>query len=162
MKKKYFIYLAFAVVLFGCNSHEEAEQKNSTMDFSDITKNLAGSKEASEERYVFLKSNVVIILAEELKGDSTHIKVQDFEDDKGSFIPVFTSKEKYKESSQGNELGKGTVEINAIFMLSIMNDSDRIRLNPGLKDEVYFDAKELKEKFKKEIEEMNTKLNEKK
>ena len=122
------------------------------MDFSDIIKNLAGSKEASEERYAFLKSNLVIILAEELKGDSTHIKVQDFVDDKGSFIPVFTSKESYKESSQGNELGKGIIEINGMFMLSIINNKDRIRLNPGLKDEAYFDAKELKEKFKTEIE----------
>lgn len=152
MVKKILISSVFAFLFYSCSREEDATKETAKMDFSDITKNLAGSKEASEERYAFLKSNVVIILAEELNGDSTHMKVQDFVDDKGSFIPVFTSKENYKESSQGNELGKGIIEINAMFMLSIINNNDRIRLNPGLKDETYFEAKDLKEKFKTEIE----------
>ncbi len=152
MIKKIVISSIFPLVFFSCSHEESSNKETEKMDFSDITKNLAGSKEASEERYAFLKSNVVIILAEELNGDSTHIKVQDFVDDKGSFIPVFTSKESYEESSQGNKLGKGIIEINAMFMLSIINDNDRIRLNPGLKEDAYFDAKELKEKFKAEIE----------
>jgi hypothetical protein len=158
VNKKKLISVVIGLILFGCNQKEAKEEKNNTLDFSDITKNLAGSKEAREARYSFLKSNVVIILAEELKGDSTHIKVQDFVDDKGSFIPVFTSKENYKVSSQGNELGKGITEISAMFLLYIMNDEDRIRLNPGLKDESYFEVKDLKEKFKAEMAAIKTML----
>jgi hypothetical protein len=148
----------FTLLFFGCSQKETTEQKTSAMDFSDITKNLAGSNEAKEERYSFCRSNVIIILAEKLIGDSSKIKIQDFVDDKGSFIPVFTSKEKYKESSQGNELGKEIIEINAIFMLSVMNKKDRIRLNPGLKDEQEFKVEELIQHFSKEIEEINSKL----
>lgn len=151
MIKKTMIGLSLALFISACSGEKVEEKKNDTMDFSDITKNLAGSKEAKEAKYAFLKANIIIILAEELKGDSTNIKVQDYKDDKGSFIPVFTSKEKYKESSQGQPLGKGIVEINAMFMLSIMNDTDRIRLNPGLSDEAYFEVKDLKKEFENEI-----------
>lgn len=158
MNKKKLISVMFTLLFFGCSHKEDTEQKKSTMDFSDITKNLAGSKEAKEERYSFCRSNVIIILAEKLIGDSSKIKIQDFVDDKGSFIPVFTSKEKYKESSQGNDLGKGIIEINGIFMLSVMNKKDRIRLNPGLKEEQEFKVDELIKHFSKEIEEINSKL----
>lgn len=154
MVKKYIISCSLLLGIIACSEEKVTEQKSTTMDLSDITKNLAGSKEAAEEKYAFLKSNVVIILAEELKGDTTHIKVQDYIDDKGSFIPVFTSLEKYKESTQGQQLGKGPIEINGLFILSIMNEKDRIRLNPGLKDEIYFEVKELKEKFKTQIMDM--------
>lgn len=158
MKKVIIVSCSLLLFISACNEEYSAEKKKETTEFSDITKNLAGSKEAAEEKYSFLKKNVVIILAEELKSDSTHIKVQDYIDDKGSFIPVFTSQEKYKESTQGQQLGKGTIEINGMFMLSIMKVGDRIRLNPGLKDETYFSAKELKEKFKAEIDVVQSKM----
>lgn len=141
----------------GKNNDKSTEGTN--MDFSDLTKNLAGSKEAAEAKYGFIRSNVVVILAEELNGDSTHIKVLDFKDDSGSFIPVFTSKEKYNESSQGNKLGKGIIEISGMLMLSIMNENDRIRLNPGLKDDAYYEVKDIKARFKKEIEAYKAALN---
>jgi len=145
--------MGVSLVLFigACSREKVEEKKNETMDFNDITKKLAGSKEAKDAKYTFLKSNVVIILAEELKGDSTNIKVQDYKDDKGNFIPVFTSKEKYTESAQGNNLGKGIIEISGMLMLSLMNENDRIRLNPGLKDDAYYEVKEIKARFKKEI-----------
>lgn len=152
------IVLSFLIILSiflnGCNSNiqEGMKTESNKSDFSDITKNLAGSKGAQEARYGFLKGHVLIILAEKLNKDSSNLKVQDYIDDKGSFIPVFTSMDDYKESSKGNDLGKGLLDVKAFFLLSILNDSDRILKNPGLPDQEYFDVKELKLKFKSDID----------
>ncbi len=153
-----------SLFLLNCSEGKKDDKstESNSMDFSDLTKNLAGSKESAEARYGFIRSNLVVILAEELKGDSTSIKLLDFKDESGSFIPVFTSKEKYNESSQGNKLGKGIIEISGMLMISIMNDNDRIRLNPGLKDDAFYEVKEIKARFKKEIEAFKASLNGKK
>lgn len=145
--------------LSSCHS-EQTPQKESEnkLDFSDITKKLAGNREYKEENYKFMNSNVIVILAEELNKDSSKIKIQDYIDDQGSFIPVFTSEKEFAESSKGSSLGKGVIEISALFMLSIMNDRDRIRLNPGLKSEAYFDVKDLKKRYSAELEKLKSKM----
>ncbi len=157
--KKYWV-LVMIVLLTECseNTGPKEVSKDIKMDLSDITKNLAGSKASMEEKYAFVKGNVIIILAEALNKDSSNLKVQDFTDDKGSFIPVFTSQEKLKESTKGTKLGKGTLEINALFMLSIMHNTDRIRLDPGLKSEAYFDVSELEEKYKHELDSLKRRM----
>lgn len=156
MNIKNFIALITLSFFFGCSDDKKLkEEKESKLDLSDITKNLAGSKASEEDQYAFVKGDVVIILAEELNKDSSNLKVQDFMDDKGSFIPVFTSVEKFKASTKGTKLGKGELAIKGLYLISIMKNEDRIRINPELPDDRYYSGKELKEKFKKEVESLN-------
>ena len=98
---------------------------------------------------VFL-GKVVIILSEELKGNENLINIQDYVENGKSFIPLFSSIEKFNESTQGNVTNQ-KIEIDGIFLLSILNGTETLKLNPGLKDEVVFNSGKLKEKFSENI-----------
>jgi len=100
------------------------------------------------------KSKVVIILSKVLDNDSYEIDLQDYEENGKSYIPVFTSIDKYNESTKGVDLGKKRIQVDGIFLLSILNGNENIRINPNLKDETYFNASELILHFKDEIEKL--------
>lgn len=95
---------------------------------------------------------VTIILANELDPKSNLMDVQDYIENGKSFIPVFSTPEKFKESTQGADLGKKIIEINPYLLLSVTNGEETLRINPGLSDETYFKASDLKQIYKTEIE----------
>lgn len=98
------------------------------------------------------KSKVIVILSKELEGTSNAINIQDYIENGKSFIPVFTSKDKFTESTQGVDIGKPKIEIDGIFLLSLMKGSETLRINPRLADEQYFNASDLISQYKTEIE----------
>jgi hypothetical protein len=106
----------------------------------------------------FTLDKVTIILASELDTTSKNIDIQDYIENGNSFIPVFSSPDKFKESTKGADLGKKIIEINPFLFLSILNGRETLRINPGLSDETYFNASELKQIYKMEIESLLAKM----
>jgi hypothetical protein len=106
----------------------------------------------------FTLDKVTIILASELDTTSNNIDIQDYVENGNSFIPVFSSPDKFKESTKGADLGKKIIEINPFLFLSILNGRETLRINPGLSDETYFNASELKQIYKMEIESLLAKM----
>ncbi|GEQ85599.1 hypothetical protein ULMS_11070 [Patiriisocius marinistellae] len=107
------------------------------------------------------KDKVVILLSQQTDVKSNVIEIQDFVEKGKPFIPVFTSKEKMMESTQGSELPFPKYKIEGLFLLGMMNGNEILRVNPGLKDEAYFIASDLKEEFLDDIEKLMKEVNSK-
>ena len=105
------------------------------------------------------KSKVTIILAEKLDSDSGLINIQDFVDNGVTFIPVFTTMEKLTKSNKGIDMGKQIIEIDGIFLLSLLNGNETLRINPSLEDEEYYNASDLISEYRMEIDSLNGKMN---
>lgn len=103
------------------------------------------------------KNKVIIILSEELEGKSNNINIQDYVQNGISFIPVFTSIENFNESTKG-QVKNPKVEIDGVFLLSILQGKELLRVNPGLKSETDFNAGDLIKKFTPEIVKINAKM----
>jgi hypothetical protein len=103
------------------------------------------------------KKKLIVILSQELEGNSNNINIQNYVQNGKSFIPVFTSKEKFQESTQG-QIKNQKIEIDGIFLLSILHGNETLRINPGLIDEVDFDAGELIKNYSLDIARVNTEL----
>ena len=104
------------------------------------------------------KSKVIVILSQELVGNSRAINIQNYVENGLSFIPVFTTNEKFIESTKGQDIGKPKIEIDGIFLLSILNGNETLRVNPRLKDEQYYRASDLISRYKTEIENLKIQL----
>lgn len=126
--------------LISCNKHTNEIVTN------EIKPKLENTEKNDE---VFL-GKVVIILSEELKGNENLINIQDYVENGKSFIPIFSSIEKFNESTQGN-ITNESVEIDGIFLLSILNGTETLKLNPGLDDEMVFNSGKLKETYSENI-----------
>lgn len=126
--------------LISCNNHTNEIVTN------EIKPKLENTEKNDE---VFL-GKVVIILSEELKGNENLINIQDYVENGKSFIPIFSSIEKFNESTQGN-ITNESVEIDGIFLLSILNGTETLKLNPGLDDEMVFNSGKLKETYSENI-----------
>jgi hypothetical protein len=135
-----FIYFIFLTTLISCNNHKK----------EIATNNIKPKVEKTEKNDEVFLGKVVIILSEELKGNENLINIQDYVENGKSFIPLFSSIEKFNESTQGNVTNQ-KIEIDGIFLLSILNGTETLKLNPGLKDEVVFNSGKLKEKFSENI-----------
>ena len=105
---------------------------------------------------IFL-GKVVIILSEELNGNSSVINIQDYIENGKPFIPIFSSIEKFNESAKGN-IKNPKIEIDGIFLLSILNGKETLKLNPGLEDETIFKSELLIQKYCEKIEALKIKM----
>lgn len=103
------------------------------------------------------KKNVIVILSDSLEGDSNKINIQDYIVNGKSFIPVFTSIEKFDKSTQG-QVKNDKVEIKGIFLLSILKGNELLKVNPGLENEQEYNADKLIKKYSSEITEMNAEI----
>ncbi|MGL5111098.1 MAG: hypothetical protein ACRC6O_00515, partial [Flavobacterium sp.] len=65
--------------------------------------------------------------------------------------------EKFNESTKGN-IKNQKIEIDGIFLLSLMNGKETLKLNPGLSDEENFKAEILIKKYSEEIEKMKIEM----
>ncbi len=105
---------------------------------------------------IFL-GKVVIILSEELNGNSSVINIQDYIENGKPFIPIFSSIEKFNESTKGN-IKNPKIEIDGLFLLSILNGDETLKLNPGLKDETIFKSELLIKKYSEKIEKLKIEI----
>ena len=135
-----FIYLILFTSLISCNN------QNKEIAINKLKPKVENTEKNDE---VFL-GKVVIILSEKLEGNENLINIQDYVENGKSFIPIFSSIEKFNESTQGN-VNNQKIEIDGIFLLSIMNGTETLKLNPGLKDEIVFNSGKLKEKYSENI-----------
>ena len=113
-------------------------------------------KKSNLENDIFRKK-VIVILSKELNNDSNNINIQDYVENDVSFIPIFSSIDNFNKSTKG-EIKNPKIEIDGIFLLSILNGNENLRLNPSLEDEVYFSSKDLLKKYSKEIAQLNLDL----
>ena len=104
------------------------------------------------------KNKVIVLLSKEPDPESDVLSIQDFIENEKAFIPVFTSLDKLTASTQGAELPYPKYTIDGLFLLSILNDSATLRINPTLKDEAYYKSSELKTHFRKDIEALLVKM----
>ena len=142
-----FIYLIFFTLLISCNNHKKE------IAISKLEPEMENTEKKDE---VFL-GKVVIILSEELKGNENLINIQDYVENGKSFIPIFSSIEKFNESTQGSVINQ-KIEIDGIFLLSLMIGNETLKLNPGLKDEIVYNSGKLKEKYAENIKRLNAEM----
>lgn len=114
-------------------------------------------KNMVDQKDIF-KEKVVVFLSKEPDLESNVLDIQDFIENGKAFIPVFSSLEKVKESTQGADLPFPKYQIDGLFLLSIMNGNETLRVNPTLSDEAFFRASELKEYYKADIEKLLKKI----
>jgi hypothetical protein len=55
-------------------------------------------------------------------------------------------------------LGKEIIEINPYLLLSVVNEKETLRINPSLPDEIYFNASDLQQIYKSEIDSLLKKM----
>lgn len=138
--KKYLFLILLPAIFFGCGSSSKVNSPHAAV----IDK--------------LFSNKLVVILAQEPDPDGYSIKIQDFVQYGVSFIPVFTSKETMKKSTNNAELGKPVYEIEGVLIASLLNSEDQVRINPGLKDQVILDGEEIKEVMKEKINKFKLKL----
>ena len=119
--------------------------------------NTITEKNMTDQKEIF-RNKVIVFLSKEPDPKSNILDIQDFVENGKSSIPVFTSTEKLTESTQGAELPFPKYQIDGLFLLSIMNGNETLRVNPTLSDEAFFKASDLKEYYKKDIEKLMEKM----
>ena len=140
-------FLIFFLAFLSCN--------NSKKEIAE--KKIETKMETTNQNDKIFLGKFVIILSEELEGKSSVLNIQDYIDDGKSFIPIFSSVEKFNESTQGN-IKNQKIEIDGIFLLSLMNGNEILKLNPGLNDEENFKAEILIKKYSEKIEKMKIEM----
>jgi hypothetical protein len=155
------ILLIPCVFLISCGYADHNQNTDRSIHDSlknrDMTDSLKKTLKVKSDKY-FTLDYVTIILAGELDPKSKNITVQDYVENGKSFIPVFSTPDKFKESTNGADLGKKIIEISPYLILSVLNGKETLRINPGLPDEIYFNASDLKQIYKLEIESFLAKM----
>lgn len=95
---------------------------------------------------------IIVILAEPLDPQSQTLHLQDYRRGETSFLPVFTSLEKFRQSTGGADLGRPVIEMDGVLFASLMNGSETIVVNPALEDALEVSAADLRSALSAEIE----------
>jgi len=142
----------------GCDSDtENTDTKKDTSIITPIkTDSLAAIKSKADP--YFSLDMITIILTEKPDMNSNKMNIQDFIVDGKSFIPAFSSKEKFTQSTGGTDLGKPVIEVNPYLFLSMLSGNETVRMNPSLADDTYFKAADLKSIYSEEIKDLSTKM----
>jgi len=147
-KKLHILALLISITFFSCGNKTKDNLTDLNTDSQiQIKENMTDQKE-------IFKNKVIVFLTKEPELNSNIIEVQDFIENGQSSVPVFTSIEKLKESTQGAELPYPKYEFEGLFLLSLMEGNEVIRINPSLSDEAFFKASDLKEYYKTDIDEL--------
>lgn len=96
-------------------------------------------------------NQIILILAEPLSTTTNGISIQNYESNGLSFIPVFTSPAKLKESLQGHKLENEVISIHGPYFCSLLLGNEIIIVNPDLSDEIRTNANELTELMKEQV-----------
>jgi hypothetical protein len=118
------LFIIGVVSMAGCNSQAKDDQ----------AKKLIGEK-------------VVVILANEPDKSSNILTLQDYLRDGKSYIPFFSSKSAFDESTNGVDLGKPIYQIDRRLFVNMVRPQEIFVLNVGSKSEMTFTGDELKRIF---------------
>ena len=141
---KIFISLICSIFLFnGCDFPTESQNKEK-QEHSVLY-------ESREIDQVF-SQKITVILVNKPDSNSNMIQLQDYVVNGNSFIPVFTSKENFKASTGGVDIGKPLMEINGFVFLSLLEGNETIKVNPALSNELTISANELLLKYQEKID----------
>ena len=160
--KLFVIPYLFLISCGGTNQNQDSKNQiksksDSILKIQNMTENLDRNIKTKSDKF-FTLDKVVVILSQELDEKSNLINIQDYVENGKSFIPVFSTQEKFKESTKGADLGKKIIGINPYLLLSVLSGKETLRINPTLSDETYFNASDLKQIYKSEIESFLAKL----
>lgn len=150
---KNILYFSLALIAISCNNTKTEDMNNQP------TTEIKANALANDESTNLFKSKVIVILSKPLDGNSKTLNLQDYEGNGTSFIPVFTSQEKFKESTKGMDIGKSIIEIDGMFLLSILKGEENLKVNPELADEKNYKSFDLISKYSKEIETLKAEMN---
>ncbi len=73
----------------------------------------------------------VIIIADQAEGDATSIRIQNFERDGKSFIPVFTSQPAFDALAGKSPYAEKGLSIDLEMLLAMLNGDEELVFNPG-------------------------------
>ena len=154
--------LMLSIFLISCgysnqNTNKHLKSNKDSLMRQNMIDSLNKTIKVKSDKY-FTLEKVTIILASELDMKSININVQDYIENGKTFIPVFTTLDKFKESTKGSVVGNKIIEINPFLFLSILNGKETLRINPTLLDESYFNASDLKQIYKFEIDSLLAKM----
>mgnify|MGYP005861459229 CR=1 FL=1 len=90
---------------------------------------------------------VTIILAEPPEPKSKSIRIQDFTRDGQKYVPFFSSKEVFLESTKGADIGKPVYQIDRRLFADMEFPEHLLMLNPGMVTETVLTREEFKEIF---------------
>src|SRR5258708_3139157 len=134
-------YLFFVIIIAGCSNSSKDRPYDNVNNKDQNTSTMIDE---------IFKKKVIIILSQDLEGNSKQINIQDYIQNGKSFIPVFTSFKKFEESTKG-AVKNHKIEIDGIFLLSILHGNETLKVNPGLSDEIELQSSELIKKYNSEI-----------
>ena len=146
-------FILISMSFFSCDFKTD---KKNTAELKADSK-IETHKNKTDQKEIF-RNKIIVFLSKEPDPESNILDIQDFIENGKSSIPVFTSTEKMTESTQGAELPFPKYQIDGLFLLSIMNGNETLRVNPTLSDEAFFKASDLKEYYKKDITELMEKM----
>ena len=146
-------FILISMSFFSCDFKTD---KKNTAELKADSK-IETHKNMTDQKEIF-RNKIIVFLSKEPDPESNILDIQDFIENGKSSIPVFTSTEKMTESTQGAELPFPKYQIDGLFLLSIMNGNETLRVNPTLSDEAFFKASDLKEYYKKDITELMEKM----
>jgi len=94
---------------------------------------------------------IILILSEPLNKNSNILNIQNYDYNGISFIPIFTSEERLKESLNGHKLENEVIKIKGSYFCSLLLGNENITINPDLSDEIRTSATEIKDLMKEQI-----------
>ncbi len=99
-----------------------------------------------------LGEKVLVVLAKELDPESKVIELQDYIREETSFIPFFSSKESFDQSTNGKGLGKPLLSIDRRMFIQIVNPEHVFVLDAKCETEMSYTGEELQEIFPEALE----------
>lgn len=78
-------------------------------------------------------TNHVVIIADAVDPASTSLRIQDFEKDGRSFIPIFSSEQAFKKLTKDSPFIDKGMSIDFDMLLGMLNGDETMILNPGSK-----------------------------
>jgi hypothetical protein len=109
-----------------------------------LISNAASPASKRPELLKALISGQVVIIASWPSTQGKTLTIQDFVRDGRSFIPVFSTQERFKAETKGSGFEDKGVSIDGNLFASILKGSELLILNPGSPTPVQFHAQELK------------------
>lgn len=89
------------------------------------------------------RSNILVLLVKP-KENRSNFEINNYCTTEGKIIPIFTSHGKFLESTRGTYLNMQPCNINGKYLLSILQGTETICINPELNDEKIIKAYKLK------------------
>ena len=104
-------------------------------------------KSKADQAREIIGKQVLIILAKEPDLKSRFLNIQDYVRNGKNYMPFFSSKSAFDESTRGLRLDNPIYEIDRRLFVEVIHPQDTWVLNLGLESEMTFTGEELKQLF---------------